>query len=305
MENAEKTVVIGVGELLWDCFADSRRPGGAPANVAFHARQLGLDGVICSRVGSDPLGDELVVHLAGRGLETRFIQRDRLHPTGTVTVSTERADHPTYVIHEGVAWDYLRFDQNWSQLFGQAAAVCFGTLAQRCPESRAAIKSGLAVAESALRVYDVNLRPPWCSRELIEDSLRRAQVVKLNADEMVTLTDLLGLGGSGPDGFSQALRDRFGVTLVCVTRGADGCLLSAPDERVDLPGRPVQVADAVGAGDAFTAALTFGLLRGWPLPATARLANEVGALVAGRPGAMPELRDEFAALIGSSTKRDA
>jgi fructokinase len=297
MKNAVKTVVIGVGELLWDCFADSRRPGGAPANVAFHARQLGLDGVICSRVGSDTLGDELVHDLAGRGLETRFIQRDRLRPTGTVTVNTERADHPSYVIHENVAWDHLRFDQSWAELFSRAAAVCFGTLAQRCPDSRAAIMRGLAAAESALRVCDVNLRPPWCSPELIEASLRQAQVVKLNANELVTLTGLLGLHVSGPDGFAQALRDRFGVQLLCVTRGADGCLLLSPNERVDLPGKPVQVADAVGAGDAFTAALTLGLLRGWPLSSTARLANEVGALVAGRNGAMPELADEFAALL--------
>jgi fructokinase len=289
-------VVVGIGELLWDCFADSRRPGGAPANVAYHARQLGLDGMICSRVGRDALGDELVQYLAGRGLDTRFVQHDHQHPTGTVTVNTERPDHPSYVIHEAVAWDHLRFDQTWADLFRRAAAVCFGTLAQRSPESRATIRQVLSAASAALRIYDVNLRPPWCALEVIEDSLRRAQVVKLNEDELLTLADRLDLGGSEPGSFGSALRDRFGVQLVCITRGKNGCLLLGPDEQVDLPGQPVQVADAVGAGDAFTAALTFGLIRGWPLGATARLANEAGALVAGRHGAMPELRAEFAAL---------
>ena len=128
-----RPVVVGLGELLWDCFNDSRRPGGAPANVAFQAGQLGCRGVVCSRVGCDPPGDDLVDFLAGQDLATDWIERDAEHPTGTVTVDTTRVDHPEYTIHERVAWDHLEFDAALEDLMAGAAAVCFGTLAQRAP----------------------------------------------------------------------------------------------------------------------------------------------------------------------------
>lgn len=292
----DPAIVIGLGELLWDCFPDFRRPGGAPANVAYHAGQLGLTGIIASRVGDDPDGAELLAHLAARGLDTGCIQRDALHPTGTVTVDVARADQPRYTIHENVAWDHLELDSAWAGLLPRAAAVCFGTLAQRAPASRATIRRALELAAGALRIYDVNLRPPHYARDWIEDSLRRAAVVKLNDEEAPLLAALLGLGRAGPAPLAAALRERYGVRIVCITRGAAGCLVLAADQTVDVPGRRVQVVDAVGAGDAFTAALTCGLLRGWPLRAAAELANTAGALVATRAGAMPDIRAELAAL---------
>ena len=296
MGASQHSVVIGVGELLWDCFADARRPGGAPANVAFHARQLGLRGVVCTRVGADAPGRELIQYLVDRGLETRCVQRDDEHATGLVTVDTSRPDHPIYTIHEDAAWDYAEFDASWAGAFAEAAAVCFGTLAQRSAGSREAISRGLDATAEALRVYDVNLRPPWYTREVIEASLHRATVVKLNAAELETLADLLGLTGHGTADLGRALLDRYAGQLVCITRGKAGCLLVSPDELVDVPGRAVEMVDAVGAGDAFTAGLTCGLLGGWPLEAVGRFANAVGALVASRPGAMPDLRAEFADL---------
>ncbi|MFQ5590670.1 MAG: carbohydrate kinase [Phycisphaerae bacterium] len=289
--------VLGIGELLWDCFGHSQRPGGAPANVAFHATQLGVKGVVCSRVGYDELGNALIEHLRARGIDGRTIQRDPDHPTGTVTVNIADGDHPTYEIHEGVAWDNMVFDAAFEGAARSASAVCFGTLAQRTPATRKTIELCLDASQGALLVYDVNLRPPWFTREIIEASLRRCDVAKLSDAEAPVLGRMLGLPAARSSDFAAALRERYGIGIVCLTRGPDGCFVVSDDTRVDVPGRPVEVIDAVGAGDAFTAALVCGLLWRWPLDKVARFANEVGALVASRPGAMPSLGRELAEVI--------
>lgn len=297
MSEQDQPVVVGLGELLWDIFPDLKRPGGAPANVAFQAEQLGCRGVVCSRVGRDRLGDELLRFLAEQGLSTASIQRDSLHPTGTVTVDARRADHPDYVIHENVAWDHIALDEDLKRLAGRAAAICFGTLAQRLPTSRATIQQALAeVSPRCLIVYDVNLRQHWYDRTRIEASLAKAHCVKLNSDEVLVLAELLQIGTPDHVSLAKAIRQRFDVDVVCITRGAEGCLMVGPDAVVDRPGVAVEVADAVGAGDAFTAAWIHARLLAWPLEAQAAFANEVGALVASRPGAMPPLRDELAAV---------
>jgi fructokinase len=293
----ERHTIVGIGELLWDCFGETRCPGGAPANVAFHAAQLGAHGVVCSRVGCDEAGDALVAYLRARGIEPTTIQRDAEHPTGTVTVNMTQADHPSYVIHEHVAWDYMGFDAVLADVVRTASAVCFGTLAQRTPQTRQTVERCLDTSESAMIVYDVNLRPPWFTREVVEASLRRCHVVKLNEGEASVLSEMFGLSASGLANFATALCDRYNIRTICITRGADGCLAVSGGVRVDVPGRRVDVIDAVGAGDAFTAALVSGLLWRWPLERVARFANEVGALVASRPGAMPQLRKEFPELI--------
>lgn len=290
----ELPVVVGLGELLWDCFPDFRRPGGAPANVAFQANQLGCRGIVCSRVGSDAAGDELIAFLEQQHLTTDFVQRDGKLPTGRVTVDTSTPGSPEYVIHEDVAWDALQFDAGTESLMQQAAAVCFGSLGQRDPRSRETIHHCLdAVGESCLKVFDVNLRQSFYSREILERSLQDADVVKLNGDEIGVLREL-GVLPAGDHGcVAAAFQDRFGITLACITRGAKGCLLVEGNDSADVPGGDVPVVDAVGAGDAFTAAMIFGRLHAWPLEQTAEFANAVGALVTTRSGAMPVLRDEF------------
>ncbi|UCC31457.1 MAG: carbohydrate kinase [Phycisphaerales bacterium] len=299
MLDPRKKTVVGIGELLWDCFGELRRPGGAPANVAFHVSQLGLNGMICSRVGSDTLGDALLQHLRGQGLEIQYIQRDTEHPTGTVTVETTRVDQPSYRIHENVAWDHLEFDGRLSDLLENASAICFGTLAQRSPQSRSTVLRALDATRSALRVYDVNLRPPYYTQQTIEASLQLADVVKLNSGEVALVASMLGLDPDDAQGLSDTLRMSYGVELVCITRGQHGCLTISEEEQVDVPGRQVNVVDTVGAGDSFTAALVYGLLNGWPLERIVHVANEIGALVASRTGAMPVLREEFAALLST------
>ena len=293
-----RPVVVGLGEILWDCFGEVRRAGGAPANVAFHAAQLGAQGVACSRVGQDALGDELLDYLTRHGLPSERIQRDPDRPTGTVTVHPDAGAGPSYTIHADVAWDFLEATQDWLELCAAASAICFGTLAQRSPRSREAICACLDAARDALLVYDVNLRPPFVEKAWIEESLRRCHVAKLNDDERRTLAPMLGLP-AGPEAFLEALTVRYGLQGACITRGAEGALAMVGGETADTPGVEIAAADTVGAGDAFAAAFTLGMLWKWPLRPTLALADGAGALVASRPGAMTPLADEFAALTAS------
>ena len=293
--------VIGLGELLWDEFPDgaggtTRRPGGAPANVAFQCHQLGLTGRVASRVGDDEAGRELTAFLADKGLPTDLIQTDPTLPTGRVTV-THGAGGPEYVIHEPVAWDALDATADLHAAIAGAAALCFGTLAQRGLAGRTAIRSAVAGRPQSVRaVFDVNLRQEFYTADLLRESLKLANVLKLNDAEVPVVGGLLGLPVE-PGAFLGAAVDRWRLDAACVTRGADGCLIrTAGGEPVAAPSDPVAVADTVGAGDAFTAGLIFALLRGADAEKCGRFANAVGGLVASRDGAMPELRAEFAEL---------
>ncbi len=292
----DQPTIIGLGEILWDEFPDGRRPGGAPANVAFHANQVGARGLIASRVGTDSAGDELLEFLRSRELSTELVQRDPEHPTGRVSVELSDGQ-PTYVIHREKAWDYLEAEAGLLQAMSQAGAICFGTLAQRSPVSRSTIHACLAAAgEQTLVVYDVNLRQDFYEREWIEASLHAAEVLKLNTDELDVLAGLLGLDGKSPASFASSVRKEFDVQLVCLTRGSEGCLLINETETVDIPGEPVDVADAVGAGDAFLAGFVSALLHSQSLEVAGQYANRIGGLVASRPGAMPDISKEAAAM---------
>jgi fructokinase len=289
-------LVVGLGEVLWDVFPNARKPGGAPANVAFQAGQLGGRGAVASRIGRDEPGDELLTNLEQRRLDLSAMQRDAEHPTGRVTVDVSDPHHPTYVIHENVAWDFIAADPALLGLAARADAICFGSLAQRSPVSRAAIHAALGAArDTCLVVFDVNLRQHWWDAEGIARSIEAADIVKLNHDEVAALAPVLKLPAE-PREFAAGLLRRHAAQVVCVTRAEHGCLLIGRSDAVDLPGVKVNVVDAVGAGDAFSAALIVATLRGWPLRSAGRLANQVGALVATRPGAMPDLVTEFADL---------
>ena len=288
---------LGLGELLWDCFPKGRLPGGAPANVAFHAQQLGLSAATVTRVGRDPLGDEICEFLQSQGLSLDLVQRDAIHGTGTVTVEPVSTG-TTYTFLPDSAWDFLAPQPELIAAMQSARAVCFGTLAQRSAVSRETIHDCLAaVSSDCLVVYDINLRPPFFERAWIERSLHHAKIVKLNDDEVRTLSEMFGTGPrSDLDYARDLLATHPKLELVCVTRGANGCLAVSRTEVVDLPGIAVQVVDTVGAGDSFTAALIQTRLAGWPLAKSAAFANRVGSLVASRLGAMPILREELAAL---------
>ena len=238
-------IVVGLGELLWDCFPDARRPGGAPANVAFHATQLGLEGRVVSRLGADEDGCALRAELEGLGLDLTFVQEDPKRPTGRVTVDASDPTHPVFTIHEDAAWDHLAADTAMDRLAQAAGAVCFGTLAQRHETTRETIHAFLARADTAIRVYDVNLRQSFYDAAWIERSLQAADVVKLNAEEAEVVGTLLGLDASTPRELASGFAGRFGVALTCVTRGARGCILVEEERIVEVPGEVVEVT--VGA----------------------------------------------------------
>ena len=291
-------IVVGLGELLWDVFDDQRRPGGAPANVAYIAQQLGLRGTVCSRVGLDEWGQKLLEFLQQNHLDTEFVQQDLKYPTSWVTVDLSRPEDPQYTIHGNVAWEHLVFDSKTETLMQHAAAICFGTLAQRGATARKSIYRSLeATRSNCLRVYDVNLRRPWYEKSWIEHSLQLANIVKLNLDEVVQLTEMFNLKATDPHSFATELQPLFDIDLICITRGADGCMLVDRSGVTEQAGISISVADPVGAGDAFTAALIYTQLHGWPRDRSAQFANRAAALVASQPGAMPEIKQELAALI--------
>lgn len=281
--------VIAVGEILWDLLPAGRELGGAPANFIQHARSLGSDAALVSRIGDDDLGREAVARLRARGVATDLIQEDREAPTGTVGVEIGPDHQPRFMIHEDVAWDRLAVEDAALAALRAADAICFGSLAQRTAGGAEAVRRLVAAARpGALRIFDVNLRPPFVHQEVVEASLGLANVLKLNDQELHVLAGMLGLaGGEGEQ--LEALVNRHALRLVALTRGGQGSLLVGEGGRSERPAVAVEVVDTVGAGDAFTAALALGLLHGWPLDETNRLAAEVAAFVCGRPGGAPEL----------------
>jgi fructokinase len=284
--------VVAVGEVLWDLLPSGKQLGGAPANFACHARVLGADARLVTRVGHDPLGREALERLRLLGLPTDTVGEDAEAPTGTVDVEVGSDGQPHFTIRQDVAWDRLTADAAALAAVAEADAVCFGSLAQREPRSRQAIRSLVGAApSSAWRVFDVNLRPPFVVPEVLEASLGLANALKLNDQELPVLAGMLGLPGDARGGMAELAR-RYGLALVALTRGAAGSLLLAGGQWSDHPGVPAEVCDTVGAGDAFTAAVVVGLLARWPLDRINQAANEVAAFVCTRPGATPALPEE-------------
>lgn len=281
-------LAIGIGEILWDVLPDARLLGGAPANFAYHVNALGGAGIPVSRVGNDALGVEALSILATSGLNIDAVSVDPAHPTGTVDARINVDGVATYVFPDDVAWDFITLDENARSLAARADAICFGTLAQRSRVSRAAIHDFLRAAPGALKVYDINLRQNFYSPAIITASLELADVLKINDDELAILIDMLSL----PQGEQDALKtlmDRHGLTLCVLTRGDKGSLILSSDAISDLPGQSVEVADTIGAGDSFTAAMTMGYLSGWTLDEINRHAAKVAAYVCGQAGAMPAM----------------
>jgi len=299
--NAQPKVIVGLGELLWDLLPEGKQLGGAPANFSVMSARLGNRAVIASRLGNDALGREARSYLATLPADLDSLQEDARHPTGSVGV-TLTAGQAEYVIHEPVAWDFLELTPQWKQLAAEADAVCFGTLAQRQPVSRKTIHTFLAATrKECVRVFDVNLRKPYYTRGVLEDSLAKATILKLNDAEMPQVLSLLKLDGGDaaveldPASLrkgAHALLHEFPIQLVCITMGGSGSLLVTRESVDQHPGISIKVADTIGAGDAFTAALTSYYLQGAPLPVLNEAGNRWGSWVASQAGAMPALSEE-------------
>lgn len=281
--------IVGIGEVLWDLLPTGPQLGGAPANFVYHAAALGARASLVSRVGSDDLGTTILERFAQAGISPNTIQIDDAARTGTVGVVLSGDGVPAYVIHEDVAWDRLEVTAQALTAVRRADAVCFGSLAQRSPVSRRSIQTLIgASAPGALRVFDVNLRQQYFSRDVVEPSLRLANVMKLNEDELPVLAGMFGLTGSTRDQI-ESLAGRFDLVLVALTRGAAGSLLFRAGEWSDRPAVSTPVVDTIGAGDAFAAALVWGMLSKMPLASINALADEVARYVCSCAGATPQL----------------
>jgi fructokinase len=298
MHEADDPIVVGLGELLWDVFPSGERPGGAPANFAAMAAQLGARGVVVSAVGDDDPGGALLQWLADATLLAEHVQTNR-HPTGMVTVDVAADGKPRYRIHEGVAWDHVEWTPALAELAARADCVCFGSLAQRAPTSRATIRRFLeSTPTRCLRIFDVNLRQHYCDREVIERSMTAASVLKLNEEEWPVVSELLGVPRDEARGLAE-LRRRWDLRLVALTRGAGGSVVFDNNGQVHRSqGHRVRVVDTVGAGDAFTGALAVGILRGRPLDQLHEHATAVAAYVCTRPGGNPRLPEQLTGVRG-------
>ena len=284
--------IVGLGEILWDMLPGGKQLGGAPSNFAYISTLLGNEGIVASRIGRDALGNEAVQQLAKLGVGTANIQADPVHPTGTVQVEVDHAGQPKFEIAEGVAWDFLEWTPAWQQLAAQSDAICFGSLAQRAPASRATIRQFLGAAnKGAVRIFDVNLRQAFHTKEILAESMQLADIVKLNHEELPRIMQMFGFPHRDEIASADSLVELHGMKLICVTRGCRGSLLIDHHALDEHSGYQIQIGDAIGAGDAFTAALVYEYLQGAPLTRMNETANRMGAWVASRVGAMPVPRD--------------
>jgi fructokinase len=283
----ETPLVVSVGEVLWDQLPSGVHvPGGAPANVAAALRARGARATLVSRVGDDEEGRELIGVLMGCGVDVIGVQTDTLLPTGRVGVSLDAAGKPTFEIHENVAWDAIEATRRARELAASADAVCFGTLAQRTAQGRDAVTSIVKSArEGSLRLCDLNLREPFIDVEVVRASLGLANVARLNEEELAMIRAVDRLQGDETEALSRVL-DAYSLDLIALTRGGRGSRLFTRDHSFDHPGLPVGVVDTVGAGDAFTAALIVGLLRGAPLEDINAAANRAAAAACTRAGGL-------------------
>jgi fructokinase len=288
--------------VLWDLLPTGPQMGGAPANFACHARALGIHARIVTRVGRDDFGDAIKRRLAEMEVAVELIQTDDTLPTGTVTVTLTADGIPAYTIHDGVAWDQLAAEPDALAAVATADAVCFGTLAQRSVTTRRSIQRLLAGAPaSSWRILDINLRQNYYDVVGIEASLRLANVLKLTAYELSVLAPLSGTARSVRQQI-ETLAERFGLRVVVLTRGEGGSLLWQDGRWSDRSADRIDVKDTVGAGDAFTAALCVGLLRGLDLDEINTIANEVAAFVCVSAGATPPLPEALRRRLAVGTR---
>ena len=278
--------IIGLGEILWDMLPTGKQLGGAPANFAYHVCRLGGNGWAVSAISDDELGREIKNTLSTKKLNT--ILEEVNEPTGTVQVTLDAAGVPTYDITEGVAWDHIPFTERIGNLAKETSAVCFGTLAQRSPESRATIHKFIeSMPAGSLKVFDIDLRQKYYDENIISDSLRLADILKINDEELEIVSRMLCLSGTSEER-CRAISREFNLKFVILTMGGDGSKVILEDSvHLSTPGK-INIVDTVGAGDSFTAAFMLAYLRGESIEKAHTLATEVSSYVCTKAGAMPE-----------------
>ena len=278
--------IVGIGEILWDVFPHGKVLGGAPANFAYHVSQFGFNGYAVSAIGHDPLGDEIIDNLNHKKLN--FLIEKTAYPTGTVQVTVDQKGVPQYEICEEVAWDNIPFTSGMEELARKTLTICYGTLAQRNSVSRTTINRFLDfLPESALKIFDINLRQHFYTRELIEQALLRCDILKINDDEIIVIGKLFGWEKKSDLEICQQLLHDHAIEIVVLTKGTDGSIVITETETSFLPTPVVEVVDTVGAGDSFTAAFVSSLLKGKCIQEAHHIAVNVSAFVCTQHGAMP------------------
>lgn len=288
------TIVIGIGEALWDILPEEKKIGGAPANYAYHVSQFGLDSRVVSAVGNDQLGNGIL-----KGFEEKRLKYhiDRVpYPTGSVVVELDGRGEPCYAIKEGVAWDNIPYTESLEELAHNTRCVCFGSLAQRSKVSRTTITHFLDAmpdGEGQYKIFDVNLRQEFYTKEVICDSLLRCNVLKLNAGELVFLSQMFGFSDIALEDKCWILLGKYNLKILILTCGINGSYVFTPGAVSFVETPCVKVADAVGAGDSFTAAFSASVLKGHTIEEAHHLAVDVAAFVCTQKGAMPVLPPEL------------
>ncbi|MGF0097403.1 carbohydrate kinase family protein [Prevotella sp. SGI.027] len=288
--------IVGLGEALWDVLPEGAKLGGAPANFAYHASQFGHSAVAVSALGKDDLGDQTVKELDEKGLKHIMPRVD--YPTGTVGVELDADGVPTYDIRTGVAWDYIPFTPEVEAAAHNCSAVCFGSLAQRSEQSRATIGKFLdATPDDCLKIFDINLRGNFYTKEVIQASLKRCNILKINDEELAAIGRLFGYPGLDIENKCWLILGKYNLDMIVLTCGTNGSYVFAKGLKSFQETPKVEVADTVGAGDSFTGAFTAAILSGKPIREAHELAVKVSAYVCTQKGAMPRLPEKFTAQI--------
>ena len=292
--------IVGIGELLWDLLPSGARMGGTTANFSVFCARLGNRAILASSVGDDQYGRTAASMLVQPNLDLQHLQLDPAHPTGTVEVAFSAGNQPSYIFPPGVAWDFIRLTPGLLEVARAVDAVCYGTLAQRHEVSRATIQAFIdATASHCVRVCDINIRMPWCTREVLQWSMDHATIIKVSDEELPLAFSSLGLQPAHtPEDAARSLLQSFPrCRLVATTLGAEGSLVTTREASFHHPGFPIKLVDTVGAGDAFTAGLVHAYLRGASLAKMAEVGNLCGSFVASQSGAMPALSAELLSQI--------
>lgn len=287
-------IVVGMGEALWDVLPEGKKIGGAPANFAYHVSQFGLPGYVVSAVGGDALGREIVENFTSKGLNQLIAEVP--YPTGTVQVEIDQAGIPQYDIKENVAWDNIPYTDSLEALAKRTKAVCFGSLAQRNVVSRDTINrflDAMPQTDDSLVVFDVNLRQGFYNKEILCNSMSRCNILKINDEELVTVSRMFGYPGIDLQDKCWILLGKYNLKMLILTCGINGSYVFTPGNVSFQPTPKVEVADTVGAGDSFTAAFISSILKGRSVQEAHSRAVRTSAYVCTKKGAMPILPAEL------------
>jgi fructokinase len=291
-DDTNQFVAIGLGELLWDLFPTGKKLGGAPANFAYHLNALGIESYPISSIGDDQLGTEILTAINSKSLSKKYLQINSNYPTGIVKIELNDSGIPNYNIIENVAWDYIKMSDDLVEIAKLCNVVCFGSLAQRSDVTKDTMNEFINyTSQNCIRLFDINLRQNYYTNQIIESSLQRSKVFKLNDDELHIVSSIFGFSGTQESIVLQLMKN-YCLEVLALTRGNEGSVLYFHDDTSEIKPKQMNIADTVGAGDAFTAGMAFGLLNQLNIERTHIIANNLASFVCSKRGATPTIDSE-------------